>query len=82
MSDEPATGRRHPLFLDHDLIMPAGVPGGSSLELLHRAAGCRCFVVPAGAVCPECEQGKCGNCDTTAWDLELDEPTACTCTHQ
>lgn len=29
--------------------------------------------------CPECSQGKHGNCDGTAWDNEADAPTACTC---
>lgn len=30
-------------------------------------------------VCPECKAGKHRNCDTTAWDFETDEPTACRC---
>ena len=29
--------------------------------------------------CPECAQGKHGNCDGRAWDLELDEPAICEC---
>jgi hypothetical protein len=33
------------------------------------------------AVCPECKQGKCGNCDGRAWDGEKDEPTTCTHAH-
>lgn len=31
------------------------------------------------AICPECRDGKCHNCDSTAWDLERDIPTACAC---
>ena len=29
--------------------------------------------------CPECEQGKHVNCDTTAWDPNNDEVTVCPC---
>jgi hypothetical protein len=28
-------------------------------------------------VCPECVQGKCGNCDGTAWNDELDDLDLC-----
>jgi hypothetical protein len=31
-------------------------------------------------VCPECEQGKHGNCDGWAWDFDADEKTQCQCT--
>jgi hypothetical protein len=31
------------------------------------------------SVCPECTQGKHGNCDGTAWDNETDAPTHCAC---
>jgi len=31
------------------------------------------------AVCPECRQGKCGNCNGTAWDAVADKPTSCAC---
>lgn len=31
------------------------------------------------AICPECTQGKHGNCDGGAWDLDTDQPTACDC---
>jgi hypothetical protein len=34
-----------------------------------------------GPVCPECEAGKCGNCDGTAWDKVRDEEAVCTCQH-
>lgn len=30
-------------------------------------------------VCPECRAGKHPNCDGTAWDVEADGPTVCTC---
>jgi hypothetical protein len=30
-------------------------------------------------VCPECEQGKHGNCDGWAWDFDADEKTQCQC---
>jgi hypothetical protein len=29
--------------------------------------------------CPECQAGKCGNCDGTAWDFDYDEYTVCPC---
>lgn len=29
--------------------------------------------------CPECEQGKHGNCDGWAWDFDADEKTQCQC---
>jgi hypothetical protein len=29
--------------------------------------------------CPECQQGKHGNCDGTSWDDLRDEPTDCPC---
>lgn len=29
--------------------------------------------------CPECQQGKHGNCDGTGWDNLRDEPTDCPC---
>lgn len=32
-------------------------------------------------ICPECIQGKHGNCNGQAWDTKADEPTACTCGH-
>jgi hypothetical protein len=31
--------------------------------------------------CPECQQGKCGNCDGTSWDETADQPIPCPCTH-
>lgn len=65
-----APERIHPLFLDETLILPPGVPG----------PGLRAHF-PVLAVCPECQQGKHGNCDTTAWDHITDTPTACSCTH-
>lgn len=30
-------------------------------------------------VCPECQQGKCGNCDGTAWNDAADDIDTCTC---
>lgn len=27
--------------------------------------------------CPECQAGKCGNCDGSAWDVETDSPVLC-----
>lgn len=30
-------------------------------------------------VCPECRAGKHLNCDTTAWDNDLDAPVPCEC---
>lgn len=30
-------------------------------------------------VCPECKQGKHGNCDGTAWSDWTDTPTYCRC---
>ena len=30
-------------------------------------------------VCPECRAGKHDNCDTTAWDNDLDAPVPCEC---
>jgi hypothetical protein len=37
--------------------------------------------LPASEVfpCPECEQGKHGNCDGTTWDDLLDQPAPCPC---
>lgn len=32
-----------------------------------------------GWTCPECVQGKHGNCDGTAWDDERDCLTICSC---
>lgn len=29
--------------------------------------------------CPECVQGKHGNCDGTAWDRATDQPAPCPC---
>ena len=34
------------------------------------------------AICPECDQGKCINCDGTAWNNELDIQVACSCSKQ
>lgn len=34
---------------------------------------------PPPEACPECVQGKHGNCDGTAWDDKADAPTACPC---
>ena len=49
------------------------------LQLLHDNAGC-CKPQPADPEpCPECAQGKHGNCDGTTWDNELDEPAPCPC---
>ena len=31
------------------------------------------------AVCPECQQGKHGNCEGQAWDNAADEPAPCAC---
>lgn len=31
------------------------------------------------STCPECVAGKHRNCDTTAWDHDTDQPTACAC---
>lgn len=36
-------------------------------------------MVPGIDPCPECLQGKHGNCDGTTWDIVADEPTACPC---
>ena len=33
-------------------------------------------------VCPECTQGKHGNCDGTAWDEARDEVALCHCTEE
>jgi hypothetical protein len=30
-------------------------------------------------VCPECQQGKHGNCDASAWSDITDTPTWCRC---
>lgn len=30
-------------------------------------------------VCPECGQGKCGNCNGWAWNFDADEKTQCQC---
>jgi hypothetical protein len=30
-------------------------------------------------ICPECEQGKHGNCNSEAWDDVKDEPMPCIC---
>lgn len=30
-------------------------------------------------ICPECGQGKHGNCDGWAWDFDADEKTQCQC---
>lgn len=32
-----------------------------------------------GPVCPECRNGKHGNCDGEAWNDLLDMPVACDC---
>jgi hypothetical protein len=29
--------------------------------------------------CPECEAGKCGNCDGTTWDNVADKASVCPC---
>lgn len=29
--------------------------------------------------CPECQQGKHDNCDTTSWNVVTDEPQPCPC---
>lgn len=29
--------------------------------------------------CPECQSGKCFNCDGTTWDLLADAETECPC---
>ena len=39
----------------------------------------RCAIVLTHRLCPECEQGKHGNCDGTAWDDEADQECACEC---
>jgi hypothetical protein len=31
------------------------------------------------SICPECRDGKCAACDSTAWCDETDFPTACDC---
>lgn len=31
------------------------------------------------AICPECVQGKHGNCNGEAWDMLVDGPTQCAC---
>lgn len=31
------------------------------------------------SVCPECQQGKCGNCEGQAWDAAADAPGPCRC---
>lgn len=31
--------------------------------------------------CPECVQGKHGNCDGTSWDVDTDESAPCPCPH-
>jgi hypothetical protein len=36
-------------------------------------------VTTAKPVCPECQQGKHGNCDGTAWDEGRDEISLCRC---
>lgn len=52
------------------------------LQLLHDHAGC-CKPVAGVELdpepCPECAQGKHGNCDGTTWDNLLDEPAPCPC---
>jgi hypothetical protein len=35
--------------------------------------------VPSSWVCPECEQGKHGNCNAWAWNFDEDEKTECQC---
>lgn len=30
-------------------------------------------------ICPECQQGKHGNCNGEAWDMLGDHPTPCAC---
>lgn len=32
-------------------------------------------------LCPECQVGKCGNCDGRTWDHVNDEPAPCPCDH-
>jgi hypothetical protein len=32
-----------------------------------------------GPICPECQQEKHENCDSTAWDWETDSPVPCDC---
>lgn len=29
--------------------------------------------------CPECDAGKCRNCDGRAWDFINDQPSVCAC---
>lgn len=36
-------------------------------------------IAPVATACPECAQGKHGNCDGQAWDFTLDEMTPCQC---
>jgi hypothetical protein len=35
--------------------------------------------VPVGETCPECQQGKHSNCDSTGWKFDTDEPGVCGC---
>lgn len=54
------------------------------LQLLHDNAGC-CKpkvwqnILIGPEPCPECAQGKHGNCDGTAWDDESDGEAVCPC---
>lgn len=34
---------------------------------------------PGVEPCPECESGKCSNCDGRTWDNQNDEPDRCPC---
>ena len=33
----------------------------------------------SGPLSPDCRDGNHHKCDGTAWDIERDEPTGCTC---
>lgn len=39
-------------------------------------------VIDLRMLCPECRQGKHGNCDGTTWDTERDEEADCPCLHR
>ena len=59
-------------------------PGSPSSEVTYRGVHpdgtpAEWTETPEVFPCPECEQGKHGNCDGTTWDDEADRPAPCPC---
>jgi hypothetical protein len=51
----------------------------ANAEDLEGCTGLQLVILNGPKPCPECQQGKCGNCTGDSWDDELDEPGLCPC---